>query len=300
MNTLLVLMFLSDFVCPLGLLINCIFFSASRVNPWSHSAGSFTSPLRPQIKGSRLLLLLQTCASRPPSLTPLSPRPKRATLKVEGTWTAGATPAWAAPPRPRVARPATPSPDRSSPPGTCRRCSGPRALSSLPSSWASNQGRTAPPSPEPHAPESPTSMTWRKLRCNFLPSNSTSKKCLPPANADSMVLSKRFTQKPCAPDQVLIHVSEFYKDIDIERPNTNRTGMPALYRLYGVVPLQLYWTRSEQQNKLILIVMGKIAVWPLCCHLLLTGRNCNTPDSCWLTVGQQTQMFFKLWYLIRT
>lgn len=163
------------FVCPSGPFIDCISFSASRVNPSSHSAGSFTSPLRPQIKGNRLLLLLQTCASRPPSPTQLSPRPKRATLRVEGTLIAGATLAWAAPPRPRVARPATPSPDRSSPAGTCLRCSGPRALSSPPSSWASNQGRTAPPSLEPHAPESPTSMTWRRLRCNLLPSNSTSK-----------------------------------------------------------------------------------------------------------------------------
>ncbi|KAK5915573.1 hypothetical protein CesoFtcFv8_001153 [Champsocephalus esox] len=46
-----------------------------RVNHSSPSAGSFTSPLPPQIKDS-FLLLLQTCASKPPLPNPPQPSSK--------------------------------------------------------------------------------------------------------------------------------------------------------------------------------------------------------------------------------
>lgn len=137
-------------------------FSPCRVNPSSHCVGSFTSPLPPRVRGNSLplpLLLHLTCASKPLCPTPLSPHPKRATPRPEGMRTAGVTQGWAAPPRPRAARPATPSPGRSSQAGMCLRCSGPRARSSPPSNWASNQGRTDPPLPDHPAPGSRTSMT---------------------------------------------------------------------------------------------------------------------------------------------
>lgn len=166
---------------------NCTSFSPNRVNHSSRSAGSFTSPLLPQIKDS-LLLLLQTCASKPPSPTPHSPPPKGATLRVEGTQTAGGTLGWAAPPRLRAARPATPSPDRSSPVGTCLLYSGRRALSSPPNSWASNRGRTDPPLPEPPAPGCQTSTIWRRPRCKPQPPKPHHLQYVSTLDADIMVL----------------------------------------------------------------------------------------------------------------
>lgn len=109
---------------------NCTYFSPTRANHSSLSADSFTSPLLPQIKDSLHLLLLQTCASKPPSPTLHSPPPKRATLRAGDTPRAGGTPGWAAPPRLRAARPPTPSPDRLSPAGTYLLYNEQRVLSS--------------------------------------------------------------------------------------------------------------------------------------------------------------------------
>lgn len=136
-------------------------FSPSRVNPSSHSADSFTYRLHPQ--ANPLLLLLQTCASKPHFQTPPSPPPKQAILRVEGTLTPGGIPGWAPPPSPRAARLATLCPDRSSPAGTCLLYNGQRGRSSPPNSWASNQDRTDQHLPEHHVPGCQTWTTWRRL-----------------------------------------------------------------------------------------------------------------------------------------
>lgn len=132
----------------------CVFLS--RVNPSSRSAGSCTSHLRPRAKGKPLPRPhLKTCASKHPSPTPHSPPPRPSSTRTgEATPTTGRTRGSAAPRSPRAANRATRCLARSSPPGTCLRCSGQRELSSPRSSWASNQDRTGRPSPEPRAPGS--------------------------------------------------------------------------------------------------------------------------------------------------
>lgn len=180
----LFVLFVCCFVQLLGCFYQSIFYStylrcdrwrhtslsSSRANPSSRSAGSCTSPRRPQTK-DRLLPLphLKTCASKHPSPTRLSPPPRPSSTRMgEVTPTTGLTPGWAPPRSPRAASPATRCPARSSPAGTCLRCSGQRALSSPLSSWASNQGRMDRPSLEPLAPGFPISMTSRRRRCNPL------------------------------------------------------------------------------------------------------------------------------------
>lgn len=216
----------------LRLFIN-FFFSLNRVNRSSHSAGSFTSPLLPQIKDSLLLLLLKTCASKPPSPTPLSPPLKRATPRVEDTARAGATPGWAAPPRLRAASPAIPSPDRSSPAGTCLLYSGPRELSSPPSSWASSRGRMDPPLQEPPAPGCPTSTTWRRRRCNPTPNHTTSNtspswKHLPVHHGTvvKVYMKAYFTGSSPLQKHSFIWRSRLWNPqrLDIDRPNTNTSN----------------------------------------------------------------------------
>lgn len=147
--------------------INCKLFSYSRANLWSLYVDSFTSRLPPQTKGSLLLHLLRTCASKPPSPTRLSPPPKSATQRVEGTRRAGATRGWAAQARRRTARPATPYRDRSNPAGTCRLYSGWKALSLLQNSWASNRVRMDLLLPEHPAPGCQISTIWRRQPCNI-------------------------------------------------------------------------------------------------------------------------------------
>lgn len=84
-------------VIKLSFLLGCLqlyFFLPCRVSHSSRYAGSCTSPLLPQTRGNSLLLPLPlhlTCASKPLCLTPLNPRPKRATLRPEGMQTAGVT-----------------------------------------------------------------------------------------------------------------------------------------------------------------------------------------------------------------
>lgn len=186
--------------------------SSSRVNPSSRSAGSCTSPRRPLTK-DRLLPLphLKTCASKHLSPTRLSLPPRRSSTRMgEATLTTGLTPEWAAPRSPRAASPATRCPARSSPAGTCLRCSGQRALSSPLSSWASNQGRMDRPSLEPLAPGFPISMTSRRRHCNPLllcpasppnrtPGLSPSWKYLP--DPDITILSSKFTWASISLDQ---------------------------------------------------------------------------------------------------
>ncbi|KAG7215271.1 hypothetical protein INR49_022637 [Caranx melampygus] len=100
------------------------------------AAGSSTSHLHPPIKDSLLLLLLQTCASKPPSPIPSSPPPTRLPRGSRPRREQGALRGERAAPKSR--KPSYPLPGQIE--SSWQRvgpCSGLRAPSSLRSSWAS-------------------------------------------------------------------------------------------------------------------------------------------------------------------
>lgn len=293
----LFVLFVCFFVQLLGCFYQSIFYStylrcdrwrrsslsSSRANPSSRSAGSCTSPRRPQTK-DRLLPLphLKTCASKHPSPTRLSPPPRPSSTRMgEVTPTTGLTPGWAPPRSPRAASPATRCPARSSPAGTCLHCSGQRALSSPLSSWASNQGRMDRPSLEPLAPGFPISMTSRRRRCNPLllrpptpppPSRTTdsslSWKYLP--DTDITIPSSKFTWKsisldqrrhpcwgPCKGTPVTGLVTHSNQD-------SKRRGVSAVSTVSDC--LSAYKVRKSTS----LPSKETRPMWPLCCHLVAT------------------------------